>query len=109
MNYWPGAVTVVVRREQRDRFGDRVYTGAREVHGVIIAPQSSSEVGTLRAATITTGLTMYAPGGSGLTANDRVTLPDGTEWDVDGVPGKWFNPIGASFDGEQVQLQRVTG
>jgi hypothetical protein len=74
-----------------------------------VAPQTSSETGTLRAATVTTGLTLYAPYGAALTAQSRVQLPDGTRWDVDGVPGVWRNPIGGTGEGEQVQLVRVTG
>jgi hypothetical protein len=102
-------VEIIVWRETRDRFGDRVYTDERRIGGCVVAPQTSSETGTLRAATVTTGLTLYAPYGSNLTAQSRVQLPDGTRWDVDGVPGVWRNPIGGTGEGEQVQLVRVTG
>jgi hypothetical protein len=102
-------VEVTVWREERDRFGDRVYTGERKVGGCVVAPQTSSETGTLRAATVTTGLTLYAPYGANLSAYSRVRLADGTLWDVQGVPGLWRNPIGGTGEGEQVQLQRVTG
>ena len=105
-----GGRSVRVWKEERNRFGDPIYTDEREIHGCIIAPQTSSEVGTMRAATVSTGLTMYAPHGSKLTPHTRVQLDDGTLWNVDGVPGDWTNPIGGGIGmGEQVQLMRVTG
>ncbi|GEL19358.1 hypothetical protein PA7_31950 [Pseudonocardia asaccharolytica DSM 44247 = NBRC 16224] len=106
--------TVTVWVEMRDRTGDFVRSGERDLPGCVISPRSVSEVGsteldTGRRGTVSTGLNLYVPPGSGLTPNHRVRLPDGTVWSVVGHPALWQSPFTGWHPGDQVELQRVEG
>lgn len=117
---------VKVRREVRDEFhGDETHTEERFVEDVFWWPRTSAEgagiagVGSdLRTARLTTGLTMVAPVGSGITARHRVILPaggpgepwvDGPEYRVEGAPGSWRSPLTGWEPGVQIELERVEG
>lgn len=109
------AVTVYV--EVRDaRHGDITRGDERVVEGVAWWPRTSVEgSGTpgmgadLRTARLTTGLTMLAPPGHGITARHRVILPDGQEYRVEGAPGQWRSPLTGWSPGDQIELERVEG
>lgn len=109
MYFGIGGEQVTVWDEERNKFGDENYINERTVYGCVFAPMSSDESGNQRNATVTTGLKMYAPYGSRLTAQSRIRRQDGSMWDVDGDPGVFLNPIGNTPEGEQAQLKRVTG
>ena len=104
--------TVTVWLEERDRFGDVTVTGERTILGCAVAPRTSVEdvgSGSRPRATVTTGMTLYVPAGSGLTAQHRVRLADGTVWRVEGSPGRWRSPFTGWYPGDQIELERVTG
>jgi hypothetical protein len=106
---FPFGQTVAVWLEDRDRFGDVTRVDERVIDGVAIAPRVSNEGGgDLRTAILTTGLTMYAPPGHGLTARHRVEV-DGVEYRVQGTPGRWTSPLSGWAAGDQIELDRTEG
>jgi hypothetical protein len=114
---FPAGQDVVVYREDRNRLGDLVIVEEQVLHGCGIAPRTSSELGgsyqglggTSGRTTVTTGLTLYAPVGSHITARHRVRLADGTVWQVQGDPGHWHSPLTGWSPGVVVELDRVVG
>lgn len=106
---FPFGQTVTVWLEDRDRHGDITRTDERQLDGVAIAPRVSNEGGgDLRTAILTTGLTMYAPAGHGLTARHRVEVA-GVEYRVQGTPGSWASPLTGWAAGDQIELDRTEG
>jgi hypothetical protein len=106
---FPFGQTVQVFREDRNRFGDVTRVDERELDGVAIAPRVSNEGGgDLRTATVTTGLTMYAPPDHGLTAQHSVEV-DGVVYRVQGSPGSWRSPLTDWAAGDQIELDRTEG
>lgn len=106
---FPFGQTVTVFREQRDRFGDVTRVDERQIDGVAVAPRVSNEGGgDLRTAIVTTGLTMFAPPGHGLTAHHSVEI-DGVIYKVQGTPGRWTSPLSGWEAGDQVELDRTEG
>jgi hypothetical protein len=59
--------------------------------------------------TVIVGLTLYAPPATDLLATDRVRLPDGTMWAVDGMPGSWWSPYDGAEKGVTAALTRWEG
>lgn len=117
---FPYGVDVTVYTETRDRYGDVTLDGERVVRGCALAPRMSAEsdgagggqgsaVSGTRQATVVTGLTLYAPAESGITALHRIRLADGTVWRVQGMPAVWRSPFTGWAPGEQIELERVTG
>lgn len=112
---YPHGQDVTVYREERNRLGDVVIVEERVLHGCGIAPRTSSEpggdprVGTAGRTTVTTGITLYAPAGSVITARHRVRLADNTVWEVQGEVGRWQSPLTGWAPGVVVELDRVTG
>lgn len=104
-----GGERVGIERSLIDDFGDRTWTPRGYIYDCVFAPRTSEEANSQRTATVTTGLTMYAPPGAVISPHDRIIRTDGEKWEVDGDPGTWKNPIGGSVEGVQVQLKRVTG
>lgn len=106
---FPFGQTVQVFREVRDRFGDITRVDERELDGVAIAPRVSNEGGgDMRTAVVTTGLTMYAPPGHGLTAHHSVEV-DGVVYRVQGQPASWRSPLTDWSAGDQIELDRTEG
>lgn len=112
---FPHGQTVTLLAETRDRLGDVTLTEDGTVTGCAWAPRTTSS--SVHGSTedersrmqVTTGLTLFAPPGSGITAAHRVRLPDGTVWSVIGDPGAWRSPFTGWAPGDQVELERVTG
>jgi len=105
---FPHGETVTVWREITDKFGDTTVVEQRTVAGCGVAPRTSTEDNAGRVR-VTTGITLYAPPGSGITATSRVRLADGTTWRVAGDPGRWRSPLTGWSPGDQIELERVTG
>jgi len=105
---FPYGETVTVWREITDKFGDVTVVEERTVAGCGVAPRTSTEDNAGRVR-VTTGITLYCPPGSGITATSRVRLPDGTVWRAVGTAGKWMSPLTGWYPGDQVELERVTG
>ncbi len=49
------------------------------------------------------------PDGAVIDANDRVRLPDGSLWEVNGEAAQWHSQLTNSTTGVLVSLNRVTG
>jgi hypothetical protein len=106
---FPFGQSVKVWREVRDRFGDVTRVDERVLDGVAVAPRVSNEGGgDLRTAIITTGLTMFAPSGHGVSAHHRVEV-DGVVYRVQGTPGRWVSPLSGWEPGDQIELDRTEG
>ena len=105
---FPYGETVTVWREITDRFGDVTVIEERQVERCGAAWHMSTEDNAGRVRVIT-GLTLYSPAGSGITATSRVRLADGTVWRVTGDPGRWRSPLTGRYPGDTVELERVTG
>jgi hypothetical protein len=112
---FPYGQPITLLAETRDRVGDVTLTEDGTVAGCAWAPRttSSSVHGSTeeqrRRMQVTTGLTLFAPSGSGITASHRVRLPDGSVWSVIGDPGDWRSPYSGWAPGQQVELERVKG
>jgi hypothetical protein len=106
---FPCGQTVTVWLETKNRLGDITVSGERTVEGCAVAPRTSTETNDARRATVTTGLTMYAPPDSGITAQHRIRLADGSLWEVEGAVGRWRSPYTGWYPGDQIELQQVTG
>jgi hypothetical protein len=117
VNFGMGTRTITVWLETGDRVGDLTISDEQEISGCTWAPQTSSgnttsrESDNQRSARVESGLVLFLPVGSPLTARHRVRLTpeDSTVWRVEGDPGVFHNPIGGTDEGVQVHLERVTG
>jgi hypothetical protein len=100
-------VVQIVRPGPRDRFGDPAEPDAppRQVEGCSIQPSESTENNDQRATVVTTWRA-FLPGGTDLTAGDRIVWNDVT-FEVVGDPDAWV------VDGDehhlQASLKRVRG
>jgi hypothetical protein len=84
-----------------------------EVTGCVLAPGESTE-DTTTGDQVTTRMTVYAPPDADITATDRVTLPDGTRWQIIGDPQRFRTPFAALIhspvDGVcMITIEKVTG
>ncbi|AXB41296.1 hypothetical protein A4R43_01165 [Amycolatopsis albispora] len=98
----------VSRPAGTNRYGDPLPATEHTVDDCVLAPGGSSEI-TDRADQVTARMTVYA----GLTADfeavDRVTLPDGTRWQVAGAPQRYRSPFVPDSGVCVINLERVTG
>lgn len=79
-----------------------------DVPGVAVEPRPSG--GPLQDARnqVTSGLTLYMPAGTGITAQNRVTVR-GVTYDVLGEPAVWRSPFTGWEPGIVVQVERSEG
>lgn len=105
-------ITVYVRRPGGvDRFGDPDPGSPATMHtlsGCSVSPRTSSEDNN-RGDTVIIGLTLMAAYDADLGAADRIELPDGSTYEVEGEPGRWQNPLTGRKFGLSAALKRVTG
>lgn len=96
----------VIRAPKVDRLSDSSSStpSSFTISGCAIAPRSSFEDG--KGWVTVDGYMVAAPFGSDIVADDKVKLPDGTTWDVDGAPGQYENKH-ASGKACIVYLKRV--
>lgn len=107
MYFAAGETVTVVRPAQVDRVGD--VTGPETSHdigGCAISWQASTEV-TDHRDTVVSLAEVFCPTGSDITATDKVRLPDGREFLVDGTPVNWHNPFTGWDAGMIVRLKAV--
>jgi len=106
-------ITVTVIRPTRDRHGDRTAVATHTVDWCAFAPTNGTVGGSQelvdRRATVITDNQLYAPMGADIRAADKVRMPNGTTWNVDGDPGEWTNPWTGEQLGIVVPITRVTG
>lgn len=104
-----GQITVTVVRGTRDRYGDLGATTRHTVDGCVVVPGSSSEKYGDGSDQVTSALSVYAPPGADVTAQDAVTVPgySGT-WQVVGDPQTWPVPTAWRF-GTEIHLVKIAG
>lgn len=97
----------VSRPAGTNRYGDPLPATEHTVPGCVLAPGGSTET-TDRADQITSHTTVYGEYDADVSATDRVVLPDGTRWQVNGDPQRYRSPF---TDGGLcvINLERVTG
>lgn len=100
--------TVTVTRYRTDRYGDRRPVLTFRVAHCAFAPRASSE-DTGRSQQVTAEADLHTPDRADILAADVVTLDDGTQWEVTGVPARWRSPYGRWLPGRVVPLTRITG
>jgi hypothetical protein len=104
----PYGITVTVKRLATDRYGDVTVASTHTVDNCATAPRGSTE-NTDRRDTVVVGLSLYAPPDADIQPTDVITLPDGTDWQVDGQPGIWQTPFTGWTPGMELALKRVSG
>lgn len=77
--------------------------------GVAIEPRMSDETVTNGRSAVVIGRTLYGDTSVTITARNRVSLPDGSVWQVDGDAADWTNPFTGWHPGQVVQLKKVDG
>lgn len=90
--------------------GNDVYGSTpTTVTGCVIWPRTSTE-NVQGGDLLITGLNLFLPPGTDVTAVDRVTLDDATVWDVDGLPGDYSqSPLTGDGSGVLVALVASSG
>lgn len=83
--------TVRVRRYRTDRFGDRAIELEYLIPFCAFAPRSSTETND-RSESLDGLAELYCPPWAGIQLSDVVELPDGTRWEVTGLPERWVHP-----------------
>jgi hypothetical protein len=105
---FPFGLTVTVQHREQDRKGNRTTTGTDTVADCAWAPGASTEDMQARDEVAETGM-LYMPPNSVTSAYDRVVLPDGTTYEVNGTPSAFQNPFTGWAPGVAVPLKRITG
>lgn len=97
-----------------DRYGSRSRTGrdwsdpVRTTSRAHVQPGARAESGGDR-DTVTTGIRIWLPAGTDVTATDRIEW-DGRTWEVDGEPQRWRPPRpGSATAHVQVTAQQIRG
>lgn len=109
------ALTVTVHHRVINATGDYTVTDSFTLGGCAISisvgrtSRRSFEDETQDADLIRSDVILYAPPGSDIRSSDTVTLPDGTEWGVWGIPSEYASPFTGWRPGLQVRLRRHTG
>lgn len=112
---FPYPLTVTVHHQEVNDTGDYVITQSYELPGCAISlsvgrtSRRSFEYETQDADFIRADIVLYAPPASDIRSSDRVTVPDGTEWAVWGLPVDYASPLTDWRAGMQVRLRRHTG
>jgi hypothetical protein len=110
--------TITVRRPSSPAAtgprGDPLPWTTHTVDNCVFAPSVSTGASVSTEAvdrrdTVITGLTLFAPPDADIQATDRIVRPDGTLWEVEGMPGPWVTPFTGWAPGLQVAVKRVTG
>lgn len=102
-------ITVEVLETVKDRHGDTTVT----VKGTLkcaFAPAGSFENTDQRQQVDRAASLLESPPSDvEVKATDRVRLPDGTVWEVDGAPEQWGHPMSGWRPGREIRIRRVTG
>jgi hypothetical protein len=103
-----GQQLTVSRPAGTNRYGDPLPATEHSLDDCVLAPGGSSE-STDRADQVTARMTVYAGLRADVLATDRVTLPDGTRWQVVGEPQRFLSPFTADYGVCVINLERMTG
>lgn len=106
-----GSTLTILNRTKtgKDTQGNATYSwaAAGDVPSCVVWPRTSSEAVQGQDMVII-GLNVLLPAGYSMTATQRARL-DGIDYEVDGEPGTFTNPIDGTRAGCQVALTRVEG
>lgn len=105
---FPYGITVTVETLGQDRYGNRTVATSATVPGCAFAPGPSTEQMDGRDEVAEQG-NLYAPAGTAFAPTDRIVLPDGTTWEVNGTPSAWASPWTGWNPGIAIPLKRVVG
>lgn len=114
MNF-PNPITITVHHREINATGDYTITDSFTVDGCAISisvgrtARRSFEEETYESDQVRSDVILYAPPGSDVRSSDTVTVPDGTEWAVWGIPAEYASPFTGWRPGLQVRLRRYTG
>lgn len=103
-----GQRLTITRPAGTNRYGDPLPGTEHSLDDCVLAPGGSSET-TDRADQVTTQMTVYTGLTADVVATDRVTLPDGTRWQVVGTPAHYPSPFTADHGVCVINLERMTG
>lgn len=108
---FPRGFPVTVTHYHRTDDGDWVPGDSFTIANCAVSPSSKRtyETDTAFEDATRAELTLFTPPRSGISETDRVTLPDGTTWEVWGYPVDFSSPFTGWSPGAQVQLRRYTG
>lgn len=103
-----GETVTVIRPGTRNRVGDQIDSSSEHtIDGCGINQSSTSEVTDRRESTVTS-VELMCPPRADIRAGDKVRLPDGVVYEVDGQPWTPHNPYTAWEPGCIVRLRGVT-
>ncbi|MFD6068618.1 MULTISPECIES: hypothetical protein [Amycolatopsis] len=103
-----GQRLTISRPAGTNRYGDPLPGTEHPLDDCVLAPGGSSET-TDRADQVSTQMTVYTGLHADVAATDRVTLPDGTRWQVVGTPARYPSPVTADHGVCVINLERMTG
>lgn len=101
-------VTITVRSvtTTTDPLGNTSEVVVEESWGpCAVAPRYATESTDPRVPPVIVGKTIYGPTRD-LDSDDRLVI-DGTEWQVDGLPGEWTSPFTGWAPGMEVPVKRA--
>lgn len=102
-----GETVTVVRPPERDRNGDPIGADSTfTIDGCGINWQSTDENNDHR-ETALTWIELLCPPGTDIRSTDKVQLPNGREYLVDGDPAPWRNPFTGWEPGVVARLRGV--
>jgi hypothetical protein len=103
-----GQTIIRIRRTSTgtDDYGNEEFTTDEvAVHGVGVAPRSSSER-EQGETTVIVGKALYVPPGVSILASDQFRI-GGVVYQVEGEPGEWTSPFTGTQFGTEVAIRRV--
>ncbi|OLZ51143.1 hypothetical protein BS329_18045 [Amycolatopsis coloradensis] len=103
-----GQRLTISRPADTNRYGDPLPATEHPLDDCVLAPGGSSET-TDRADQVTARMTVYTGLRADVGPADRVTLPDGTRWQVVGTPERFPSPFAADSGVCVIALERMTG
>lgn len=105
MYFAAGETVTVTRPAAKDRNGDPVGADTTfTIDGCAINYQSTSD-DTERRETTLSWIELFCPPGTDIKSTDKVQLPNGRTYDVDGAPAPWKNPFTGWEPGVVVRLK----
>lgn len=105
---WRNGDTIEVLRDTpKDRYGDGGgFTLHHLEHNVVVKWGSSEGLEEQRTGDVTE-VTLFCPNGADVLASDRIQLPDGDEYWVDGKPARPTSPFSGRKPYVEVRLKAV--
>lgn len=108
---FPYGVMVTVQRREEDAFGDFVTVSEHTIGPCAIDYTGDFAQPTASESTLVRSAILFAPPGSDIQFQDKITLPgpDGVHWLVVGDIADFVNPFTGWHPGMTIRLERATG